>query len=480
METTIPIERAWRSERARERRRGAALLALCGALMGLAGCASTPQVGLAVGQSASAEPPQVVGAGGPLSANQIKNLVARLTLKPGDNALLRHHIAIEQAVAESPLFAGEATHLLRDGPATFRATFAAIRSAKRQVNLEYFIMQDVESDGVHLGDLLVDKRKEGVAVNVIFDSVGSFSTPSAFFDRLKWAGVNVVEYNPMNPLKAKAGYSLNDRDHRKILVIDGARAIVGGVNLDVGYEVGPNGESKDISGKPTERMRDTDLEIDGPVVGQLQTLFLDHWRAQRGPPLDDLNWFPAIPPKGDAVVRIIGSSPARAVPRYYVTLISQIRSAEKSISICAAFFVPTHDEVKALKEAARRGVDVRLLLPDHGDSELSIAVGHSHFGELLRAGVKIYETHGVVLHSKTVTIDGVWSVIGSSNFDHRSVIFNDEVDAVVLGGDMAQGLETLFEDDRAGASAIDRATWSRRPVTARLQEVYARIWQDWL
>ncbi|MGZ3272605.1 MAG: phospholipase D-like domain-containing protein [Caulobacteraceae bacterium] len=407
-------------------------------------------------------------------------MLAQLTISPGDDALLRRHIAIEQAVAETPLVMGQATHLLRDGPATFRATFAAIRSAKHHINLEYFIFQDVESDGVHLGDLLVAKRREGVPVNVIYDSMGTSQTPQPFLDRLKQAGVSLVEYNPMNPMKAKAAYSLNQRDHRKILVVDGALAIVGGVNLDVGYEVMPGGGSEDIAGKKRMRLRDTDIEIEGPVVAQLQTLFLDHWRAQHGPSVDDASWFPAVPPKGDGVVRIIGSSPARAIPRYYVALLSQIRSAEKSITICASFFVPTGDEVKALAEAARRGVEVNLLLPDHGDSELSIAVGHSHYDELLKAGVKIYETHDLMLHSKTVTIDGVWSVLGSSNFDHRSIIFNDEVDAVVLGDEAARGLEAMFADDRAAATAIDRKTWSRRPMAARLKELYARIWEDWL
>ena len=439
-----------------------------------------PPIGSAVGQSSSAETPQVVGARGPLSSSQVNDLVARMTTGPSDDILLSHHIAVEQAVAETPLFTGQIVHLLRDGPETFRATFAAIRSAKHEINLEYFIFEDVQSDGAQLGDLLIAKRKEGVAINLIYDGLGSFNTPSAFFDRLRKAGVKVVEYNPLDPLKAKAPYSLNDRDHRKILVIDGATAIIGGVNLDVSYQIGPDGKSKDITGKPTDRMRDTDLEIEGPAVAQLQALFLEHWRAQHGPPLKDDRLFPALSHEGQAVVRIIGSSPASAVPRYYVTLISQIRSAEKSITICAAFFVPTHDEVEALKQAARRGVAVRLLLPDHGNSELSIAVGHSHYGELLRAGVTIYETHGVVLHSKTVTIDGVWSVIGSSNFDRRSVIFNDEVDAVVLGRDTARALEALFEDDRNGAGAIDRATWRRRPLTARLHEVYARLWQEWL
>ena len=123
---------------------------------------------------------------------------------------------------------------------------------------------------------------------------------------------------------------------------------------------------------------------------------------------------------------------------------------------------------------------MRLLLPDKSDSALSIAVGHSHYAELLKAGVKIYETHDLVLHSKTVVVDGVWSVVGSSNFDHRSVIFNDEVDAVVLGSDVAGDLEGMFADDQTRAHAIDLRAWNRRPPEARVKELYARIWQRFL
>jgi cardiolipin synthase len=452
----------------------------CIGLLGLGGCASVARVEPAVGVSSNAAKPQIVGARGPLSASQAKAVVAKLTIAPGDNALLRRHLAIEQEVAESPLVAGETTQLLRDGPSTFRAMFAAIRSAKSHVNLEYFILEDVESDGVRLGDLLLAKRQEGVAVNVIYDSYGSSDTPKAFLDRLKQGGVNVVEFNPINPLKAKKRYSLNDRDHRKILVVDGATAIVGGVNLSTTYQVNPLGKSGSIKGQPAEHWRDTDLEITGPAVGQLQTLFMDHWREQKGPALPDMNWYPNVPPKGGAVVRIIGSSPEHAVPRYYVTVVSAIRSAEKSVTASAAYFVPTRDEIDALTEAARRGVEVRLLLPDRSDSALSIAVGHSHYAELLKAGVKIYETHDLVLHSKTVVVDGVWSVVGSSNFDHRSVVFNDEVDAVVLGEDTAQALEAMFEDDRAAATPIDLAAWNQRPVIVRIKELYARVWQNLL
>ena len=450
------------------------MLAICAAL---GACASVQTVDETVDRSTAARP-QIMGARGPLSARQSKALFAKMGVDARDT--LQRHLVIEAALAETPLVAGNRTRLLHDGPDAFRAIFAAIQGAKDHVNLEYFIFEDVESDGVHLGDLLAAKRAAGVAVNVIYDSYGSSSTPAAFFDRLKLAGVNLVEFNPINPLDTKNSYELNDRDHRKILVVDGATAIVGGVNLSAAYQSNPLGKSGAPKGAPAEHWRDTDLQIDGPVVAQVQTLFIDHWTLQKGPPLVGENYFPTVPSHGTEVVRILGSTPDHSIPRYYVTLLSAIRNAETSIKVSAAYFVPTHQEMEDLMDAARRGVDVRLLLPDQSDSPSAIAVAHSRYSDLLEAGVKIYETHDLVLHSKVVVVDGVWLIIGSSNFDQRSVLFNDEVDAIVLGSSTAQAVEKMFADDLADAHQIDLTAWERRPFPQRMRELLSRVWQTML
>ena len=455
-------------------------ISFCIGLGSLAGCASVPHVDPGIAVMSSSAKPQIIGARGPLTAQQSKALLQWISTDPGDAGMLQRHLAIEEAVAEGPLISGNRTRILRDGPASFRAIFGAIKGAVSHVNLEYFIFEDVESDGVSLGDLLVAKREAGVAVNVIYDSYGSSSTPTAFFERLKQAGVNLVAFNPVNPLDAKVSYSLNDRDHRKILVADGTTAIVGGVNLSTAYQSNPLGKSGPPKGGEMYPWRDTDLLIEGPAVAQLQALFIDHWNQQKGPALADPSMFPAIAAKGTAVARVLGSTPDKDVPQYYVTLLSAIRNAEKSIMLSAAYFVPTEQEMEDLKGAAQRGVDVRLLLPDKSDSELSIAVGHSHYFDLLQAGVKIYETHDIVLHSKTVVVDGVWSAIGSSNFDHRSIIFNDEVDVVVLGSDTANELEATFADDQHGATPITFDAWKNRALLPRMKELFAVTWQSWL
>jgi cardiolipin synthase len=449
--------------------------------LALAGCATLPDI--APPQAAGKVAPQIVGRSGPLTTEQSKAILQRLSADAGDAGLLQRHTAYEEAISESPLLAGNHTRLLRDGPQTFKAMFSAIQGATRYVNLEYYIFEDVESDGAHLGDLLIAKRQAGVAVNVIYDSYGSGSTAPAFLDRLKQAGVNLVSFNPVNPLESKVAYSPNDRDHRKILVVDGRIAIIGGVNLSTAYQSNPIGKSGGPPGSTPDQWRDTDLQIEGPAVAELQKLFLDHWTKQKGPALDDSTTLAAAAAPGiavnggTAVTRVLGSTPDNGIPQYYITLLTAIRTAEKSVKITSAYFVPTKQEMESLTDAAKRGVDVRLLLPGRSDSPLSLAVAHSRYSDLLEAGVKIYETNNVILHSKTVVVDGVWSAIGSSNIDHRSVIFNDEVDVVVLGSDAAQEMDDLFQANQAEAKPIELRAWQNRPIWGRLKEAYALMWE---
>lgn len=446
----------------------------------LCACGTVPRIDLSKAASSSTASTQVMATRGPLSVSQSKAILERISTEAGDAGMLDRHLAIEQAVAETPLINGNYTRILRDGDETFDAVFKAINDAKHHVNLEYYILEDIEHDGVCLSDLLVAKQANGVAVSVIYDSYGSLDTPAEFFDKLKRAGIKVVEFNPVNPLNAKRDYSPNDRDHRKILVVDGMTAIIGGVNLSKTYQTHPLGSSAPSEETPSESWRDTAMQIDGPVVSQVQSLFLQQWEAQKGPRLDTETFFPKVPPRGSEIVRIIGSTPDNEIPRYYVTLLSALRNAEKSIDLTASYFVPTEQEREELSAAARRGVQVRLLLPDRSNSGPALAVGRSYYTQLLDAGVRIWETQGVVLHSKTVVIDGVWSVIGSSNFDHRSIVFNDEIDAVVLGRDTAQAMQLMFEDDLAHAKKIDPVEWSQRPLFQRIEEIISRLGQKLL
>jgi cardiolipin synthase A/B len=449
------------------------------ALGALSACATVPDVNRYIDSSSSAARQQtLVGSNGPLSATQAKAILGRMEQQSDDTGLLQRHLAVEQSVAGTPLVVGNRTRILRDGGQSLRAVFTTIRGARRYVDLEYYIFQDVQSDGQKLGDLLVAKRREGVAVNVIYDSYGSATTPRSFFDRLRGAGVALLEFHPVDPLNPP---KLNERDHRKILIADGTTAIVGGVNLSSAYESHPFAKLAGSAGEPAaDHWRDTDLEIMGPAVTQLQQLFVQHWIAEGGPAQSAGNSTTSVPEMGRQIIRVIGSTSDDVIPRYYATLLSAIRKAEKTIWITTAYFVPTEDEKEDLIRAVRRGVDVRLLLPGKSDSDLALAVGRANYEDLLEAGVKIYETQNEFLHSKTVVIDGVWSAIGSSNFDHRSVLFNDEVDVVVLGRETAMQLEAMFRDDLSNAKPIDLESWEDRPFPEKLDENFSRVWQNLL
>ncbi|MGH7073893.1 MAG: phospholipase D-like domain-containing protein [Stellaceae bacterium] len=454
------------------------LLLLFAGTQSLEGCAVVPRVRAWIEQPPGAAP-NFHGSNGPLTAAQSRAVMVRLTARNHHATVLDRHVALETALADSPLYVGNKLTLLSNGRDAFSAMFAAIRAAKNNLDLEFYIFKNVESDGHRLLPLLLEKRREGVVVNIIYDSYGSGDASGTFLTSLRKAGVNFVDYNPFNPLLI---WLFNDRDHRKILIADGKLAIIGGVNLDTVYTEPDTIVDPATGRKVPQFWNDADVEIQGPAVAALQRLFFAHWRDQNGRPVEPADYFPHLTAQGHEIVRIIGSSPRRTVPDYYVSLLSAMSNAEHNIWVTAAYFVPTKAELRDMMAAARRGDDVRLYLPGHSDgSTMALAVGRSHYTALLKAGVKIYEApFNVTLHSKFVTIDGVWSVIGSSNFDHRSVIFNDEVDAVVLGRPFAKRLQQLFMKDIADDKRIRLRAWRKRPAIDDIGDNLARIWQSLL
>lgn len=459
----------------RPRSLAASILLVLGPLVVLlAGCASPPDFNQ-IASTTPGTPPQLRGARGPLTAAESRTILDRLRRQNPNSDVLQRHLAFEEAITDTPMTVGNKVTLLRDGDASFQAIFHAIEGAKNHINLEYYTFEDVQEDGRHLVDILVAEQKAGVQVNLIYDAIGSSGTPTDVFDRLRAAGVKLLDFHPVSDVG-----ELNDRDHRKILLVDGTLGIVGGVNLSKVYSSNVLKFDPDDKRAPPEHWRDTDLEIEGPAVAQLERLFLQHWQQQDGGPLNQADFFPPQHPYDAQVVRIIGSTPDHSQPLFYITLLSAIRNAESRVWITAAYFVPTHAEMRDLIAAARRGVDVRLLLPSRSDSDLALDTGRSHYVPLLKAGVKIYELQDEVLHSKTAVIDGVWSVVGSSNFDGRSVLFNDEVDAVVLGRETATQLEAAFRDDLKNSKEIGLKAWEDRPLEERMKEFFSGLWSYWL
>ena len=455
-----------------------AVFAALGAVL-LGGCATLPEVSRGPRNSQAV---RFEDGKSPLTGAQSAAIIARLKTRSGETSILDRHVALEQSFVDSPLVIGNHVTLIKDGPATYRAMFAAIRNAKDHINLETYIIEDDEI-GRKFSDLLIEKQGQGVQVSVLYDSAGSINTPRAFFERLEASGMRTLEFNPINPLVGKNKSWLDHRDHRKLLIVDGRMAFLGGINISSVYSGGSSPSARpaiSADGKKKVPWRDTHVQIEGPVVAEYQKLFLDTWEKQKGEPLGGGNYFPQIEHAGKDIVRAIGSAADEPYSRIYVTLVSAINSAETSIYLTNAYFVPDPQLLSALKDAARRGVDVRILLPGQTDFWAVFHAGRSHYTELLKAGVKVYERQGALLHSKTALVDGVWSCIGSTNLDWRSFVHNNEVDAVILGDSFARQLQAMYDDDLKESKVIDLKQWRKRSVFLRMKEWSARLWEYWL
>lgn len=451
--------------------------------LGLASaCSSLPTIVPDLSRRARSPVP-LEGARGPLSAAQSKAILDGLASRGENTGIFERHLALEQAIVGSPLTTGNQAILLQDGPATFQAMYAAILAARDHINMETYILDDDEV-GQRFAQALIDKQQAGVQVNLIRDSMGTYGTPAAFFERLAASGIRVLEFNPINPLAARKEWELNQRDHRKLLIVDGRIAFLGGINISSVYsggsfKRGSKGPTKSGSGD-NPAWRDTDLQLQGPVVAELQKLFIEAWGRQKGLPLADRNYFPSPQVMGRQVVRAIGSSPDEPYSLIYATLLSAIGSAETSVRITNAYFVPDPQLLAALEAAAQRGVDVTLILPSRTDSWLVLHAGRGYYDRLLAAGVKIHERRGVILHAKTALVDGVWATVGSTNFDWRSFLHNHELNAVVLGAEFGGQVQAMFERDLAASDAITLEAWRQRPLDQRAKELFARAWAYWL
>lgn len=444
----------------------------------LAACASTPDVKDYLDGDDGHLKRAIFGSRGPLSNSE--RGAAPLPSQDQTAGALQRQFALQQALSDSPLVTGNTATILRDGAQAFPAMFAAMQSARDHINLEYFIFANVVCAGVALSDLLMGKLRQGVAVNIIYDAYGSSSTPAELFDTLHQAGARVVMFNPLDPLLSKVGWSPNDRDHRKIMVVDGRVGFTGGINLDKVYEnpasagIPPDGDAAHAY------WRDTAVRIEGPAVAELQKVFFGTWTQQKGPPVAPARYFPPLARTGVQTVRIIASSPGEQRPLYYISLMAAMLSATQRVWLSSGYFVPPHEEREALNKTARAGIDVRVVVPSHSDVQATVYAARAAYGDLLGSSARIYEVRNAVLHSKLVTVDGVWSMVGSSNLDRRSVVFNNEVDAIILGRATASQVEAILRQDMAMAHEIILAEWRQRSIVERWDEVKARLWQYWM
>jgi cardiolipin synthase len=381
-----------------------------------------------------------------------------------------------------PLVTGNRVELLQDGPRTYAAMFEAIDQARHHINLESYILE-ADGPGEEFARRLIARARAGVRVNVLYDSFGSIATPAAYFDHLRANGVAVCEYNPLRRLGNLLSRALHLRDHRKLMVVDGRIGFIGGVNISPVYASGSSplavlAASDAAPARPG--WRDTHMRVEGPIVAQLQRLFMRHWARHSPIALRGDGYLPPLAPAGTQRVALAACDAGRRRNPFYRALLSALDAAQERIYLTTAYLVPTRRLMRALVRAARRGVDVHLLLPGISDFWAPLQAGRSHYSRLLRAGVHLHELHDTLLHAKTCVIDGLWTTVGSSNLDWRSFLHNAEANLVVLDAGLAQEMERVFHADVGRSREIDRAQWARRGWRQRLVEMVARRFEFFL
>jgi cardiolipin synthase len=444
-------------------------------------CSTLPESGNfndGVASSTAGGMPTIANASGNLKQGQASALVRKRWARASPD--LQRLAVLEEQATSVPLIAGNKVTLLFDGPATMKEMMAAARAATSSINLETYIF-DQDKIGLEFADLLIEKQRQGVTVNIMVDAVGTLTVPRVFFDRMRAAGIHLVVFNPVNPAARKGKWELNNRDHRKLMVVDGKIAFTGGINISSTYansslfrsKQRPSGAARDVG------WRDTHIKVEGPAVAALQWSFVNNWVRQDAGDLPEQDYFPMLYAAGDKLVRVLAADPDAGF-EIYKSLLLAINGAKKSIHITAAYFVPDQQTVDALAAAARRGVDVKLVLPGTSDHGLVFHAGRGFYTPLLDAGARIFQLQGAMLHAKTAVIDGAWSTVGSSNIDRRSFLHNYELNVVVVDPGFGADMESAFNEDVRGSMEITQDAWRHRPWSDRIKEMAARLTEYWI
>lgn len=421
----------------------------------------------------------VHGERGPVSAPQEARALAAVGAEGGE-ALLRAHLQALTSGGEVDLYRGNQARLLVDGPATFRAMKAAISKAQRRILLESYIVED-QGIAAEIGALLIRKAAEGVRVALMYDAVGSIATPEEFFRRLDEGGVATCAFNPLDPTQRPGVWGVTHRDHRKMLVVDDEVAFAGGINISRVYGSGSASRRKSKDDALDDGWRDTQIELRGPAAPAMASFFAQTWQQQgckggigRLPPPS------TVREPGERIVKLLASDPRDESNRIYGALLGAVQASQRSVRLTMAYFAPGEEFVAALAAAARRGVEVEMVLPGRSDFALILHAGRSYYTQLLEAGVKLYEMEHAMMHAKTAVIDGVFSTVGSSNLDWRSLVANNELNVIVLGEAFGTQLEALFAKDREASVPVDVLRWQQRGLPQRGLELFGRAAERWL
>jgi len=354
------------------------------------------------------------------------------------------------------LVPGNRARALVNGDEIFPEMLAAIRGARRSITFEMYIYWK-GSVGEQFTAALEERARSGVKVHVLIDALGSQKIEQTVIGRLRDAGAQVRLYNPV---RWDTIARMNNRTHRKIMVIDGAVGYTGGAGIGDEW----SGDAQDAA-----HWRDTHFRLEGPAVAQMQAAFMENWIEVTGEVLHGPDYFPELRPAGGELAQFMVSSPGGGGESAQLLYLMSIAAARRSIQLSAAYFVPGDSEVRQLVEAAARGVRVQIIVPGPiTDTAAVRRASRSTWGELLRAGVEIYEYQPTFYHVKVMTVDGLWVTVGSTNFDTRSFSTNDEANLNVYDRHFAAAQERIFEQDLERARRITLEQWERRPLSEKL------------
>jgi cardiolipin synthase len=371
-------------------------------------------------------------------------------------------------VTQGTMLDGNTVELLQNG-AFWDRVFADLENARETINYETFLSKEGELTR-RLAKMVCKKAKEGVEVRVLLDGSGGKEFGKQGMADMCAAGVKVHKYHP---IELRNLGILNNRDHRKIFVIDGRTGYVGGHCLVDTWL----GDAED-----KQHFRDISARVEGPIVAQLQSTFAENWIEETGEVPGGEQFFPKLEPAGDMRAHVVWTSPAGSPSTLKLLHYMAIHAAKKSITIQNPYFLPDPDARKALLAAAKRGVEVRIMIPatTASDSKIVQHASHHHYGTLLKGGVKLYDYQRTLLHQKVMSIDSCWAAVGSCNFDDRSFEVNDEVTLVVYDERIARELEETFERDLAHAKEVTLEPWKKRPAWHKTVDLAAFLFNEQL
>jgi cardiolipin synthase len=362
-----------------------------------------------------------------------------------------------------PVVGGNRYRVLVNGEQIFPAMLAAIRGATRTIDFETYIYWS-GAIGKEFADALAERAQAGVKVHVLLDWVGSSKMEQALIDELKAAGVEIQKYHP--PHWSHLG-RLNNRTHRKLLVVDGRIGFTGGVGIAEQW----TGNAEDA-----DHWRDTHFEVEGPVVAQMQGVFMDNWIKTAGAVLHGAEYFPVEAASGSGPAQIFSSSPSGGSASMELMYLLSITAAARTIRLSSSYFVPNEVAVQTLVDALKRGVKVQIITPGpHIDTETVRAASKARWGELLAAGAEIYEYQPTMYHCKVMIVDEFMVSTGSTNFDDRSFRLNDEANLNIYDAAFAKQQVRIFDADLARSRRVSLAEWQARPWHEKAWEHVASL-----